>query len=156
MAGGLPLRWSREDVTTSGILTPKKRQRLRVKHFFLHGVSNDYPIDYRHDCATFCCAFLRCRVVWAVKVSLHALSRYRERIETEDAGADDDIADKILRAYWNSRPVQLRSTRERISKLLKHGTQTEYHQAQDMVLVVADGIIVSVYYYNRDRWAAVK
>lgn len=91
-----------------------------------------------------------------MKVSLHALSRYRERIETEDAGGDDEIAGKILHAFRHSRLVQLRSKKERISKLLKHGTQTEYHQAQDMVLVVADGIIVSVYYYNKDRWMAVK
>ena len=91
-----------------------------------------------------------------MKVSLHALSRYRERIETDDASTDDEIVGKILHAFRRSRLVQLRSTKERISKLLKHGTRTSYRQYQDMVLVVADGIIVSVYYYNRDRWEAVK
>ena len=91
-----------------------------------------------------------------MKVSLHALSRYRERIETEDAGDDDEITDKILHAYYHSRPVQLRSTRERISKLLKHGVETEYRQYQDQVLVVTGGSIVSVYVYSRDRWEAVK
>lgn len=91
-----------------------------------------------------------------MRVLLHALSRYRERIETEDAGTDDEIASKILHAFRHSRLVQLRSTRERISKLLKHGTQTSYRQHQDMVLVVADESLVSVYFYNRDRWEPVK
>ena len=91
-----------------------------------------------------------------MKVSLHAVSRYRERIETEDAGADDEITDNILHAFRHSRPVQLRSKRERISKLLKHGTQTSYHQSQKMVLVIADGSVISVYEYFPDRWEAVK
>lgn len=91
-----------------------------------------------------------------MRVSLHALSRYRERIETEDAGTDDEIASKILHAFRHSRPVQLRSTRERISKLLKHGVDTEYRQYQDQVLVVTGGSVVSVYYYSPDRWMAVK
>ena len=91
-------------------------------------------------------------MVWAVKVSLHALSRYRERIETEDAGTDDEITGKILHAFGNSRPVQLRSTKERISKLLRHKIETSYNQHGNMVLVVAGGSIVSVYYYSRDRW----
>lgn len=95
-------------------------------------------------------------MVRAVKVSLHALSRYRERIDTEDAGDDDEITDKILHAYYHSHPMQLRSARERISKLLKHGVETEYRQYQDQVLVVTGGSIVSVYYYSRDRWMAVK
>ena len=95
-------------------------------------------------------------MVWAVKVSLHALGRYRERIETDDAGDDDEITGKILHAFRHSRPVQLRSTRERISKLLMHKIKTSYHQLQDMVLVVADGSVVSVYFYNRDRWQSVK
>ena len=96
------------------------------------------------------------RIVWAVKVSLHALSRYRERIETEDAGDDDVIAGKILHAFRHSRPVQLRSKKERISKLLKHGTQTSYYQVQDMVLVVAGGSVISIYFYSKDRWQPVK
>ena len=91
-----------------------------------------------------------------MKVSLHALSRYRERIETEDAGDDDDLTDKILHAYYHSRPMQLRSARERISKLLKHGVKTEYRQYSDQVMVVTGGSIVSVYYYSRDRWESVK
>ena len=90
-----------------------------------------------------------------MRVSLHALSRYRERIETE-GGVDDDLTDKILHAYYHSRPVQLRSARERISKLLKHGVETEYCQYNDQVLVVTGCSIVSVYAYNRDRWMAVK
>lgn len=91
-----------------------------------------------------------------MKVSLHALSRYRERIETEDAGDDDGVTGKILRAFRYSRPVQLRSAKERVSKLLRHGVKTSYHQTQDMVLVVADGSVVSVYIYTRDRWQPVK
>ena len=91
-----------------------------------------------------------------MKVSLHALSRYRERIETEDAGTDDEITGKILHAFRHSRPVQLRSTRERISKLLKHGVDTEYRQYQGQVLVVTGGSVVSVYFYSKDRWEAVK
>ena len=91
-----------------------------------------------------------------VIVSLHALSRYRERIETGGAGTDDEITVKILHAFRHSRPVQLRSKRERISKLLKHGTQTSYHQSQKMVLVIADGSVISVYEYFPDRWEAVK
>ena len=156
MVGGLPLRWLRAGGATSGTLTPKKRLFWPVNHFSLHGASNDYFIDYRHDCATFCRIILPYGVVWAVKVSLHALSRYRERIEIEDAGDDDEITDKILHAFINSRPVQLRSTRERISKLLRHKIATSYNQHGNMVLVVAGGSIVSVYYYSRDRWEAVK
>ena len=95
-------------------------------------------------------------MVWAVKVSLHALSRYRERIETEDAGTDGELASKILHAFRHSRLVQLKSKRERISKLLKHGTQTSYHQSQNMVLVIAGGNVISVYEYFPDRWQAVK
>ena len=91
-----------------------------------------------------------------MKVSLHALSRYRERIETEDAGDDDDLTDRILHAYYHSRPMRLRSARERISKLLKHGVETEYRQYNDQVLVVTGCSIVSVYVYSRDRWEAVK
>ena len=91
-----------------------------------------------------------------MRVSLHALSRYRERIETEDAGDDDVIAGKILHAFRHSRPVQLRSKKERISKLLRHGVETTYRQYQDQVLVATGGSIVSVYYYSRDRWEAVK
>ncbi len=91
-----------------------------------------------------------------MRVSLHALSRYRERIETEDAGTDDEIASKILRAFRHSRPVQLRSTKERISKLLKHRVETEYRQYQDQVLVVTGDSVVSVYVYSKDRWEAVK
>ena len=91
-----------------------------------------------------------------MKVSLHALSRYRERIETEDAGDDDDLTDKILHAYYHSRPMRLRSARERISKLLKHGVETEYRQYSDQVLVVTGGSVVSVYFYSKDRWEAVK
>ena len=91
-----------------------------------------------------------------MRVSLHALSRYRERIETDAAGDDDDLTDKILHAFRQSRPVQLRSKRERISKLLKHGVDTEYRQYHDQVLVVTGGSIVSVYYYSKDRWEPVK
>ena len=91
-----------------------------------------------------------------MKVSLHALSRYRERIETDAAGTDDEIVGKILHAFRHSRPVQLRSTKERISKLLKHRVETEYRQYQDQVLVVTGGSVVSVYFYSKDRWEAVK
>ena len=91
-----------------------------------------------------------------MKVSLHALSRYRERIEAEDAGADDEIAYKIMHAYRHSRPVQLRSAKERVSKLLRHGVETQYRQCQDLVLVVTGGSIVSVYLYYRDRWMPLK
>ena len=91
-----------------------------------------------------------------MKVSLHALSRYRERIDTEDAGDDDEITDKILHAFRHSRPVQLRSAKERVSKLLRHGVETAYRQYQDQVLVVTGGSVVSVYYYSPDRWMAVK
>ena len=91
-----------------------------------------------------------------MKVSLHALSRYRERIETGDTGTDDENVGKILHAFRHSRPVQLRSKRERISKLLKHGTQTSYHQSQNMVLVIAGGSVLSIYEYFPDRWQAVK
>ena len=90
-----------------------------------------------------------------MKVSLHALSRYRERIETEDAGDDDDLTDKILHAYRHSRPVQLRSKKERISKLLRHGVETQYRQFGDMVLVVSDSVIISVYLYERQRWESL-
>ena len=91
-----------------------------------------------------------------MKVSLHALSRYRERIETDAAGDDDDVRYKILIAYRHSRLVQLRSKKERISKLLRHGVETQYRQYQNQVLVVTGGSIVSVYAYSRDRWEAVK
>ena len=91
-----------------------------------------------------------------MKISLHALSRYRERIETEDAGTDDEIAGKILHAFRHSRPVQLRSAKERVSKLLRHGVETQYRQFQDLVLVVTGGSIVSVYLYYRDRWMPLK
>lgn len=92
-----------------------------------------------------------------MRVSLHALSRYRERIETEDAGTDDDeIAGNILHALRRSRPVQLRSKRERIGKLLKHGAHAGYRQYQNMVMVIADGSVLSVYEYFPDRWQAVK
>ena len=130
--------------------------QLGFRMIGIRELRRDYFIDYRNYCATFCRVIWRYGLVWAMRVSLHALSRYRERIETEDAAGDDDlITAKILHAYRNSRPVQLRSTRERISKLLKHGTQTEYRQFQDMVLVIADGSVVSVYFYNRDRWMSV-
>ena len=95
-------------------------------------------------------------MVWFVRVSLHALSRYRERIETEGAGTDDEITGKILHAFRHSRPVQLRSVKERISKLLRHKTETSYHQHGNMVLVVAGGSVISIYFYERDRWQAVK
>ena len=95
-------------------------------------------------------------MVWAVRVSLHALSRYRERIETDAAGGDDDVRYKILIAYRNSRPVQLRSTKERVSKLLRHGVETTYRQYQDQVLVVTGGNVVSVYLYEKSRWEPVK
>ena len=91
-----------------------------------------------------------------MKVSLHALSRYRERIETDGVGDDDEITSNILHAFKHSRPMRLRSARERISKLLKHGVETEYRQYNDQVLVVTGCSIVSVYVYSRDRWEAVK
>ena len=92
-----------------------------------------------------------------MRVSLHALSRYRERIETEDAAGDDDlITAKILHAYRNSRSVQLRSAKERVSRLLRHGVETTYRQYQDQVLVVIGGSVVSVYLYEKSRWEAVK
>ena len=87
-----------------------------------------------------------------MKVSLHALSRYRERIETDDAGTDDEIVGKILHAFRHSRLVQLRSTKERISKLLRHKIETSYNQHGNMVLVVAGGSVISIYLYERDRW----
>jgi hypothetical protein len=91
-----------------------------------------------------------------MRVSLHSLSRYRERIETDCAGNDDEITGKILAAYANSRPVQLRSVKERISKLLRHKTKTDYRQHGEMVLVVSDDVVISLYLYDRARWQPVK
>jgi hypothetical protein len=91
-----------------------------------------------------------------MKVSLHAISRYRERIETDCAGDDAEITGKILAAYANSRLVQLRSVKERISKLLRHKTKTDYLQHGEMVLVVSDDVVISLYLYEKSRWMPVK
>ena len=93
-----------------------------------------------------------------MRVSLHALSRWRERIDTglDTILPDAEIVNGIKLALSHSRMVQLRSRKERISKLLRHGVETSYHQHGDQVFVVAGGNVVSVYLYEKSRWEAVK
>jgi hypothetical protein len=87
-----------------------------------------------------------------VIVSLHAISRWRER--ADDSSDDDAIIGRITHALLHSRPVRLRSRKERISKMLKHGNATTYHQSGQHVFVLTGSTVVSVYLYNRDRWQA--
>ena len=91
-----------------------------------------------------------------MRVSLHAISRWRERVAPESTADDFYIAGDILHSLKNSREVRLKNARERVSKLLKHGDKAKYHQHQDHVLVVAGGSILSVYFYDASRWEAVK
>jgi hypothetical protein len=89
-----------------------------------------------------------------MRVSLHAISRYRERIEHGET--DEQISNKIRAKLVNARPVQLRGKAERVRKLLSHGVETSYLQSGECVFVIAKGLLVSVYLYQRDRWQAVK
>jgi hypothetical protein len=90
-----------------------------------------------------------------MKISLHAISRYRERSNTPE-GTDEEIIDKIHQALATSRLVQLRSKKERVSKLLTHGAGATYHQSGAEVFVRVGDTVVSAYMYFRDRWMPVK
>ena len=83
-------------------------------------------------------------------ISLHGLSRYRERIHHGET--DEEITKKIRASLAKARPVQLKSKGERIRKLLSHGVATQYLQSGECVFVVAQGSLVSIYYYDRQRW----
>jgi hypothetical protein len=111
-------------------------------------------VDILRDYCAFSGAFCGHGGVRRMKVSLHALSRYRERIEHGET--DEQISDKIRAMLVNARPVQLRSKAERVRKLLSHGVETSYLQSGECVFVIAKGLLVSVYLYQRDRWQAVK
>lgn len=89
-------------------------------------------------------------------VSLHAISRWRERAqEGANTGTDDEIRVRIGSAMLHSRPVRLRSAKERISKAIIHGKLAQYLQSGGVVLVLADDTVLSVYAYERDRWEAI-
>jgi hypothetical protein len=111
-------------------------------------------VDILHDYCADCGAFLFARNVWRMRVSLHAISRYRERIEHGET--DEQISNKIRAMLVNARPVQLRSKAERVRKLLSHGVETSYLQSGECVFVIAKGLLVSVYLYDRQRWETIK
>lgn len=84
-------------------------------------------------------------------VSLHAISRWRERSPDCD-GTDDEIRAKIGAALARSRIVRLRGCRERVGKALTHGSLATFHHFGEVVLVVTESDVVSVYSYERRRW----
>lgn len=90
-------------------------------------------------------------------VTLHALSRWRERrydITDTTKRTDDEIRVEIGRAFMRARPVRLRKERERALKALRNGGTATYHHFDNVVLVVTDDAVVSVYEYERTRWEA--
>lgn len=91
-----------------------------------------------------------------ITVTLHALSRWRERApDTLANGPDAVLSERIAHSLMRSRPVRLKSARERISKTLRHGDRAQYRHHGAVVLVIVLRAVVSVYAYDGDRWEGV-
>lgn len=91
-----------------------------------------------------------------ITISLHAISRWRERAEDhEQRGTDTEIRQRIGMAFISSREVRLKHPGERANKLATHGPAT-FHHFGSVVLVLSGDSIVSVYGYVAKRWEAVK
>lgn len=88
-------------------------------------------------------------------VTLHAISRWRERApELEQEGTDDEIRARIGHALLHSRAVRLKNPVERALKSVQNGSIASFHHYSGTVIVVTDGAVVSVYSYDRARWEA--
>lgn len=89
-------------------------------------------------------------------VTLHAISRWRERAsEAVQDGTDDEIRARIGHALIHSRPVRLKNATERALKSVRNGALATFHQYSGVVLVICDEAVVSVYEYDRERWEAM-
>jgi hypothetical protein len=88
-------------------------------------------------------------------VTLHAISRWRERAPGVHSGDDDVIRKRIGIALVNSRPVRLKNPVERAMKSLWGGGLATFHHHGQVVLVVTDSAVVSVYCCESERWEVV-
>lgn len=87
-----------------------------------------------------------------VKISDHAISRWRERINPASKASDDQVIVAINKLLSHAVPVRLRSARGRIDQLLTHGQGAQHLRSGDVLLVVVDKVVTSVYWYDRPRW----
>ena len=87
-------------------------------------------------------------------VTLHAISRWRERAADGD-GTDNEIRAKIGMALLRGRAVRLRSLSERTLRAVTHGALADFHHSGQVVLVLTNDAVVSVYAYEGDRWESV-
>lgn len=87
-----------------------------------------------------------------MRISDHAISRWRERINPASTESDSQVTAVITKLLTNALPVRLRSARGRIDQLLTHGEEAQHLRSGDALLVVVDKVVTSVYWYDRTRW----
>lgn len=90
-----------------------------------------------------------------MRVSDHAISRWRERIKMGSKADDATIIRQIQQRLAIAVPVRLRSASARIGQLTAHGAPATHLRAGDAVLVLVDGVVTSVYWYDKVRWEAI-
>lgn len=85
-----------------------------------------------------------------IDITLHALSRFRER--RPFVGDDTQVRAAIGQALNASTQVQLTNPYERARKTIANNGAATYHQYHNIVLVMSNDAIVSVYLYEPNRW----
>lgn len=94
-----------------------------------------------------------------LNITLHAISRWRERRydwQDKRIRSDDEVRVEIGKALLRSRRVRLRNEAERARKALTHGAFATYQHWSNVIIVVSDNTVLTVYAYEGARWEETK
>lgn len=87
----------------------------------------------------------------AKSVSLHALSRYRERTGTQKS--DQTVCNRITEQLMRAQPMRLKPEFMAI-EMINHGIHANYWRLGDLMFVVENEVVVTVHRGEADRWIA--